>query len=673
MNERTVEIGDGIYWVGGSGQEGGLHCNPYLIVEGDEAVLIDPGSVLDFEVVFENVCNIVPLENIRYVILHHQDPDFCSSVPLFEKKGGNFKIVTHWRTQTLVKYYGIKSDYYLVNENEMKLTLKSGRTLGFVMTPYLHFPGAIVTYDNKTKILFSSDLFGAISYEWSLYAKEGYIDKMKTFHEHYMPSNSILRPVMESFLNMDISIIAPQHGSIINENVVMYIKALRDLECGSMLDPIKRDLAKSGGYMAICSIVLKRFSMIFSRAEIIEVINELEISYDEKLNITDYNYTGNVLWNIIFEKVVTKKGLKWLMVIEPLVVKLSKEYDIAMPDVYLSSIKKAEEETETLNRQNIMLKEINERLKNSLSESEYKLVRCPITGLYNYEFFKSYLANEINSIIFDDSAQNPGLIVISLDNIDKIEYYHGNEEVNQVFKNIAFILEEIKEGNELFFRLEGAVFACYIPHTNKEQCTEFAEKIRNRIESSGKSIETITASIGLSWLNEVKDINFNSRNTDSVLYNIASMRTKIAINKGRNMVCNSSSLDEYQDEAGKILIVDSDEINIDILKTSLENINYKVISAANGEDALELAEENPPLLIISEIMLPKMDGYLLREELLLNSVTKNIPFIFLSYLKNDESVLRASSLGIENYFKKPFMLSEIIGVVKNKIKGDINL
>lgn len=112
---RTEEIAAGIYWVGGCAQDGGLHCNPYLIVDGDEGVLIDPGSVLDFEDVYENVCSIISLEKIKYVILHHQDPDFCSAVPLFEKAGAKFEIVTHWRTQTLVKYYGIQSNYYIIN------------------------------------------------------------------------------------------------------------------------------------------------------------------------------------------------------------------------------------------------------------------------------------------------------------------------------------------------------------------------------------------------------------------------------------------------------------------------------------------------------------------------------------------------------------------------------
>lgn len=670
VTTRTAEIAEGIYWVGGCAQDGGLHCNPYLIVDGDEGVLIDPGSVLDFADVYENVCRIIPLEKIKYVVLHHQDPDFCSAVPLFEKAGAKFEVVTHWRTQTLIKYYGIQSEYYIINENEFKLTLASGRTLGFVLTPYLHFPGAFTTYDDQTKILFTSDLFGAFSYEWSLYAKDDYLEKMKTFHEHYMPSNSILRPVMELFLGMDIAMIAPQHGSIIKHNIVSYIKTLRDLECGTLLNPIKRDLAKSGGYMAICSIVLKRLGSIFNRDSVMEVVADLEITLDENLNIIDYSDTGNVLWNMIFERVLARKGLTWLMVIEPLTETLSKEYDIPMPDVFESHLKKAEAEASTLNEQNRMLKDINARLESSVQESQNKLIRCEITGLYNYSFFKNYLASEINSILIDKSEQNPALIIISLDNLEKIEYLYGHDEVEEVQRNVAFILESLKEGNEVLFKLQGFTFGFYMPQTSKEAAQDFAEKIRNTITTSEKFIERITASIGLVSLSEIREKDEYTEKLDEAFYSVVAMRVKIARNMGKNIVCSQALMAEYQDEIGKILIVDSDEIMVDVLKTTLENINYQVITASDGQQAAQIAMEDNPMLIISEVMIPKMDGFLFREEMLSHSNANKIPFIYISYLKNDDSVLRASSLGVEHYFKKPFMLSELMGVIQNKIKGE---
>lgn len=668
---KTAEIAAGIYWVGGDEQNGGLHCNPYLIVEEDEAILIDPGSVLDFEYVYKNVCNIVPLEKIKYIILHHQDPDFCSSVPLFEQKGANFKIVTHWRTQTLVKYYGIKSEYYIVNENQFRLTLNSGRVLGFVQTPYLHFPGAIATYDYSSKILFSSDLFGAFSYEWKLYAEGNYMEKMKTFHEHYMPSNDIIRPVMEVFLSMDISMIAPQHGSIINNKIQEHIKALRDLECGTLLNPIKRDIAKAGGYSFICSLIIKRYVSIFKKEEVLQVIKDLDITLDkESIEISDYNYRGSVLWNLLFEHVLVKKGVQWLIVIEPLVQRLSKEYDVPIPDVFKTTLMKAEEEAANLNQENVMLKEINTRLNNSIKEAQEKLIKCPVTGLYNYDFFKSYLSNEIKDLLSENSEQNPALIIISADNMSKIRFSHGDHEVNESLRTIVYMIDTSREETSILFRLQGAAFACYFSHTTKEAAAIYAEGLRNSIRSSEKFIEKITVSIGLLCFDEIREKCMNVTEPSELMYNTTIMRVKLAKDMGMNIVCSNSTIEEYQEELGKILIVDTDEVNIDVLKTFLVNLKYKVLTANDGEEALNICEKESPNLILSEIMIPKYDGFLVREKLLTQSNTKNIPFVIVSSLKNDDSVQRAVSLGVEHYFKKPFMLSELLGVIKNKVKED---
>lgn len=666
---RTSEIAKGIYWVGGRGQDGGLHCNPYLLVDDEEAVLIDPGSVLDFEEVFENVCSIVPLERIKYVVLHHQDPDLCASVPLFEEKGARFTIVTHWRTQTLVKYYGVKSPYYIINEHDFNLALKSGRVLTFIPTPYLHFPGAIATYDSQSKTLFSSDLFGAFSYEWTLYAGEDYMERMKAFHEHYMPSNDILRPVMELMLGMDIVRIAPQHGSIINNNITDYIKALRDLECGTFITPIKRDLARSGGYMSVCSTVLKRYVSIFNKDEVLELIKDIDLTLDiETMEITDYNYRGSILWDLLFAQILAKKGLPWLFVIEPLVQRLSKEYDIALPEAFKTSLFKAEQEVGNLNQENALLKEINAKLSNSINEAQEKLIKDPVTGLYNHDFFKNYLATELKDLLAEGSQQNPALIIVSLDNASKIQFSHGDDEVNEILRSIVYLANNLKDENTIIFRLPGTNLAAYLPHTSREKAVALAEKLRNAISASEKFIERTTVSIGVLCLDELKAQNIYINDPAEAMYNTAMLRVRLAKNKGMNIVCSSSLLGHYQEETAKILIVDTDEVNIDVLQTFLETLHYKVLAAHNGAEALAIAEKEALDLIIAEIMIPQMDGFLVREKLLMQSHTKNIPFIIVSHLKNDDSIQRAASLQVQHYFRKPFMLSELLGVIKNIVK-----
>ncbi len=195
-----------------------------------------------------------------------------------------------------------------------------------------------------------------------------------------------------------------------------------------------------------------------------------------------------------------------------------------------------------------------------------------------------------------------------------------------MLKNIAYIINDIKDENTVLFRLQGASFACYLPHTTKEAAVEFADKIRNAIGNSEKFIQKITVSIGVACLDEIKGKNLLIQEPSEGIYGLAVMRVKIAKNMGGNIVCSSSSVESYQEHIGKILVVDTDEGNIDVLKTSLKNINYKVFTAKDGEEALNIGEREVPDTIISEIMLPKIDGFLLREKLLMQSYTKNIPF-----------------------------------------------
>ncbi len=667
--QKYAEIADGIYFVGSGLQENGLHCMPYLIVEGKEAVLIDPGSVLDFEYVYENVCSLIPLEQLKYIILHHEDPDFCSAVPLFEQRGATFKIITHWRTQTLIRYYGVKSEYYLVSKNKFKFIFETGRELSFILTPYLHFAGSIVTYDNKTKTLFSSDLFGAFSAStWNLYADDSYMERMLTFHEHYMPSHDIMSACMDIFLGMEINLIAPQHGSLIKERIREHIIALRNLECGTMLKPVHKSLAKAGGYSGLCNKIIKRMNSIFGKEEVIEVLSGIDIQLNEDMEITDYNYTGNILWNMIFEKILSKKGLNWLLLLEPYVKTLSSEYEVMIPQVYQSHLKRFEEDAIKLNKENEMLKEINMRLEKGLNEAMNKLTRCPLTGIYNYEFFQSFLSSEIRSILEGNSEQNPCLIIISPDRIENLRYTLGDQEVDETLRNLVYLLKEAKDNADMIFRVKETQFALYIQHSTKEKAKEFSELFRNEVAASKKFIEPITVSIGIASFHEIR--NRKVENLDRVFFEMALERLNYAKLTGNNKIY-ADKLEE-REYSGKceILLVDTDEVSISVMRTFLENYGYQVCTASDGEEAYQLAEVRKINLIVSEVMLPKMDGFLLRERLLAGSTTKEIPFIMISYQKDENTIKRAAALGIEHYFKRPIMMSEFLGVVGNRIKRE---
>jgi diguanylate cyclase (GGDEF)-like protein len=254
--------------------------------------------------------------------------------------------------------------------------------------------------------------------------------------------------------------------------------------------------------------------------------------------------------------------------------------------------------------------------------------------------------------------------------MNKINNMYGNAIGDETIKNLSYILNDIKGNTHLIFKRKAPGFAYYIANINKNDAMQFAEKIRNTVEKSELFIENITVSIGLISFNEI--YNGYEQNEDKLLKDIlkgVQHRLITAKRLGMNMVVGNSDFTKYKETVGKILIVDKDYTNVDVLKTAFNYENFEVLSCEDGYKALEIIEKEIPDLIISEIMLPKMEGFILREKMIENSKEKMIPFIVMSHQKNEDSVIRAMALEVEYYFQKPFLLSEMIGVVKKTIKG----
>lgn len=233
--DEAVPITRDIHWVGFSDTVARLHCNPYLLIDEGDIVLFDPGSIPDFPIIMRKIIDVVNPEDITYVVASHQDPDVCGNLPVLEDvlARPDLKIVGHRNTIRLIRHYGLRSAYYAVEENDYALRLRSGRVLEFLHTPYLHSPGAIMTYDTATRSLFTSDVFGAMSQDWSLFAGEDFLEAMKPWHQAYMPSNQILAECMERVERIALDRILPQHGSVLEgARIAQAIEFLKHLPCG---------------------------------------------------------------------------------------------------------------------------------------------------------------------------------------------------------------------------------------------------------------------------------------------------------------------------------------------------------------------------------------------------------------------------------------------------------
>lgn len=131
---KPVEIADGVFWVGYFDEDAALHCNPYLICDGDEAILIDGGNRPDFSTVMTRVLQAgVALENIRYLLYQHYDPDLCSSIPHLEYliDSNKLKILSHRENNIFIKYYGGTAQRLCVEEMGLSFEFSSEQETPF--------------------------------------------------------------------------------------------------------------------------------------------------------------------------------------------------------------------------------------------------------------------------------------------------------------------------------------------------------------------------------------------------------------------------------------------------------------------------------------------------------------------------------------------------------------
>ena len=120
-------------------------------------------------------------------------------------------------------------------------------------------------------------------------------------------------------------------------------------------------------------------------------------------------------------------------------------------------------------------------------------------------------------------------------------------------------------------------------------------------------------------------------------------------------------------EEKKILIVDDDEVFLKMLEKTLISSGYSVSQATNGKDAIDLAKNWRPHLIVLDIMMPEMDGGEVALVLEKDTATKKIPIIFMTSLlkKEDENKLTYSNM--RSYMAKPYDKDELLAEIAKKI------
>jgi len=118
----------------------------------------------------------------------------------------------------------------------------------------------------------------------------------------------------------------------------------------------------------------------------------------------------------------------------------------------------------------------------------------------------------------------------------------------------------------------------------------------------------------------------------------------------------------------KILVVDDEKPISDIIKFNLEKEGYDIVTAFDGEEALEKVEEETPDLLVLDIMLPKIDGLEVVREV---RKTYNMPIIMVTAKETEIDKVLGLELGADDYVTKPFSNRELVARVKANLRRQV--
>jgi adenylate cyclase len=105
---------------------------------------------------------------------------------------------------------------------------------------------------------------------------------------------------------------------------------------------------------------------------------------------------------------------------------------------------------------------------------------------------------------------------------------------------------------------------------------------------------------------------------------------------------------------GRVLVVDDDRLNRKLLTRGLEQAGHLVRTAENGREALKLLVEDPPDVVLLDIVMPELDGVSVLAEMKGDAALQHVPVIMISAVDEIESVVRCIEMGAEDYLPKPF-------------------
>ncbi len=241
---KPVEIAEKTYWAGVNDFEtdlfeaiwplpNGVSYNSYLIAD-DKIALIDTVKKTFTAEYLEGLKTLLNGRAIDYLIINHIEPDHSGSIDTLFRLFPGIQIAGNAKTQELLNaYYHLPGNFKLVQDGET-LSL-GGRNLKFIMAPMVHWPETMMTYDEKTKTLFSGDAFGAFGalssglfddeVDLAFYAEE----TRRYFSNIIAKYSAMVQKAITKLSGTEIKMVASTHGPVYRKDPGYIIDFYRKL------------------------------------------------------------------------------------------------------------------------------------------------------------------------------------------------------------------------------------------------------------------------------------------------------------------------------------------------------------------------------------------------------------------------------------------------------------
>ena len=236
------KVTEDLYWVGGNDRQIELFENIFPLAKGvsyNSSLLLDEQTVLfdtaDYAIgkqFIENVMSVLNGRNLDYIVVNHMEPDHCSLIGELLLHYPDVKIIGNAKTFPMIE------QFFSFDLTGKTLTVKEGdtfcsgkHTFRFIMSPMVHWPEAMMTYDEKDKVLFSADAFGTFNalngnlFNDELDFNREWLDEARRYYTNivgkYGPQ---VQNVLKKASSLDIQMICPLHGPVWRSNLNFIIE-----------------------------------------------------------------------------------------------------------------------------------------------------------------------------------------------------------------------------------------------------------------------------------------------------------------------------------------------------------------------------------------------------------------------------------------------------------------